>query len=265
LSERGREDLARRIAYFASAEDLEEGDAPVTLESVLGFWEFFSAVHSDTRVEMGCSAEGQICADWRFEDERGVAIWFLDSQRVRFAATYAPGKWVKIDGGNAGGLEAVAKKTGRGRFVYVASGVSRQQELAPQHHVARYCRRRDIGTDGRPIAEAFQLREREEYLSTNWLEHFHPADRHIQLAGVRQTLLDKGRTVARSASFAVLNVGTAVERCQQALNLSIRFISLDEPSDPSHTGIYGLTEEPDQVALSLAKSVNPSEVYPAIP
>ena len=110
LAEGGREDLARRIAYFASAEDLEEGDAPITVESVLGFWEFFSAVHSDTRVEMGCSAEGQICADWRFEDERGVAIWFLDSQRVRFAATYAPGKWVKIDGGNAGGLEAVAKK-----------------------------------------------------------------------------------------------------------------------------------------------------------
>ena len=114
------------------------------------------------------------------------------------------------------------------------------------------------------MEEAFLLREREEYLSTNWLEHFNPADRPIQIAGVRQTLLDKGRTVARSASFAVLNVGAAVEHCQRALNLSIRFINLGQSGDPSHAGIYGLTETPDRAAQALVKSVNPNEVYPAM-
>ena len=118
LTNRDNPELAQRIAYFASDEDLEEGDVPVTLESALGFLEFFSAVHSDSRVEMGCSAEGQICADWRFEDERGVAIWFLDSQRVRFAATYALGKWVEIDGGGEVGnrLEVTEKLVEAGIF-----------------------------------------------------------------------------------------------------------------------------------------------------
>ena len=113
------------------------------------------------------------------------------------------------------------------------------------------------------IASAFQLRDREEYLSTNWLEYFHSTDRDVQIADVRQTLLDKGRNVARSAYFAVLNVGVSIDRCRQTLNVEIRFINLGESGDPSHAGIYGLTEQPDQVALALAKSVSPAEVYPA--
>lgn len=111
LTEGGHPDLARRIAYFASAEDLEDGDAPVTPESVLGFWEFFRAVESDTRVEIGCSIEGRICADWRFDDERIVAIWFLDCEKARFAARDSNGQWVRLDaGGNAGLLVDLAPK-----------------------------------------------------------------------------------------------------------------------------------------------------------
>ena len=117
--------------------------------------------------------------------------------------------------------------------------------------------------DGAPLEEAFLLREREEYLSTNWLEYFHLEDRNVQLAGVRQSLLDKGRTVARSASLAVLNVGETVDRCQQALDLSIIFINFGEPEDQSHTGIFGLTEQPDRAAQVLAKSITPDAVYPA--
>ena len=76
------------------------------------------------------------------------------------------------------------------------------------------------------MEEAFLLRAGEEYLSTNWLEHFHPADRDVQLAGVRQTLRDKGFRVAPTGHFGVLNVGDAVDRCRQNLNLGIRFITL---------------------------------------
>ena len=99
LASSGHPDLAQRITYFASDEDLEEGEAPVTVESVLGFWEFFQAVESKGRLGTGCTAEGQICADWRFEDERLVSIWFLDSHNARFAASYAPVKLVEIEGG----------------------------------------------------------------------------------------------------------------------------------------------------------------------
>lgn len=113
------------------------------------------------------------------------------------------------------------------------------------------------------LGAAFLLRAGEEYLSVNWLEHFHPADRAIQVAAVRQTLRDKGRTVARTAHFAVLNAGTAVDRCRQELNMEIRFVRLGEGRDPSHTGIYGLTGNKSQAADALAQAVSPAEVYPA--
>ena len=113
------------------------------------------------------------------------------------------------------------------------------------------------------MEEAFLLRAGEEYLSTNWLEHFHPADRDIQLSGVRQILRDKGFRVAHTGHFGVLNVGDAVDRCRQNLNLEIRFINLGEHQDPSHTGIYGLAADKTRAAQALAQAVSPAEVYPA--
>ena len=113
------------------------------------------------------------------------------------------------------------------------------------------------------MADAFILREQETYLSTNWLEHFHPADRNVQLAGVRQTLRDKGFRMARSGHFVALNVGNAIARCRQELKVEIRFITLGDARDPSHTGIYGLAGNEEEVALELAQAVNPAEVYPA--
>ncbi len=120
LEKQGQRELAKRIAYFASEEDLEEGDVPVTLESALGFWEFFKQVEFEGKLITGCSAEGQICADWRFEDERLVAIWFLDSHMVRFAAAYAPGKWVEIDSGGEIGdrLEVTERLVEAGLFTW---------------------------------------------------------------------------------------------------------------------------------------------------
>ena len=116
---------------------------------------------------------------------------------------------------------------------------SGRRELEPTHHVARHCRRRDIRGDGRVSPAAFALRAGEEYLSTNWLEHFHDTDRPSQIAGV------------------------SIATCQDNLNLEIQFVALGEAHDPSHTGIYGYTAHNAAVATLLATLVNPDEVYPA--
>ena len=97
LEKQGHPDLAQRIAYFASDEDLEEGDAPVTPESALGFWEFFSAVESEGKVDLACSPEGCMSAVWRFpNDERRACVWFLDSSRVAFTATDPAGTYLRV-------------------------------------------------------------------------------------------------------------------------------------------------------------------------
>ena len=110
LTERGCPALARRLAYFASDDDLEPGDVPLTLASALGFWDFFRRVDSEGRAFTGCSPEGWLCVEWDFDDQRGVSLWFLDDQQVRFAAKGADGQWVQVDGGNAGSLAVVAEK-----------------------------------------------------------------------------------------------------------------------------------------------------------
>ena len=110
LTARGCPALARRLAYFASDADLEPGDVPLTLSSALGFWAFFRRVDSEGRAFTGCSPEGWLCVEWDFDDPRGVSLWFLDDQQVRFAAKGADGQWVKVDGGNAGSLAVVAEK-----------------------------------------------------------------------------------------------------------------------------------------------------------
>lgn len=140
-------------------------------------------------------------------------------------------------------------------------GQNVQQELSHNHNVARHCRKRDIGEDGTPMDGAFLLRADEPYLSTNWLEHFHPSDRHLQLNGVLQSLRGK-RNVANNAFLSVLNVGIAVSACQKQLKLELRFVLLRESCDPSHTGIYGYAGHNAKTAAVLAKSVNLDEVYP---
>ena len=107
----GEHSLADRIAYFASDEDLEAGDVPLTPESARGFLAFFKAVKSDGRVSLTCSPEGWLCAVWRFPDERRASVWFLDDQRVMFAATDAAGNFVELDNRNEVGdyREVMAK------------------------------------------------------------------------------------------------------------------------------------------------------------
>lgn len=97
LREMGEEDLAVRLDYLASDEDLDDGESPATDESARGFFEFFTSVESEGSIGLGCSPEGVICADWRFPDSRAVGVWFLDAERVRFSAIGKDGQFVDLE------------------------------------------------------------------------------------------------------------------------------------------------------------------------
>ena len=121
-------------------------------------------------------------------------------------------------------------------------------ELRPEHNVARYCRPRTI-VQGIISREAFLLRIGEQFLSTNWLEHFHEFDRMIQMSGVRATLAEKNFAVSPNGRFAVLNIGAAIRQIRDA---PLRFMLLGQASDPSHAGIFGYTEAEPDIAGALA-------------
>lgn len=141
-----------------------------------------------------------------------------------------------------------------------------RRELSPNHNVARYCRPKSIRpSDGLPSRDAFLLRPREEYLSTNWLEYFHESERDVQLGNVRNLLSGK-LALASNGRLAILNVAVAVALCQSKEQVHVRFFVLGDRDDPSHTGIYGYAERNKnaRVAAVLASAVKPDEVYPAL-
>ena len=95
----GEDELADRLDYLASDEDLDPGESPATDESARGFFEFFASVESDSKVGLACSPEGWIVGEWRwFPDKRGVSIWFLDAERVGFTANRKNGDFVALAG-----------------------------------------------------------------------------------------------------------------------------------------------------------------------
>ena len=138
----------------------------------------------------------------------------------------------------------------------MASQRIEERNLRPEHNVARYCASRKI-IRGTPSLEAFMLRSQEDFLSTNWLEHFHSSNRQFQVSGVRDALINKGFRVNASGRFAVLNVGTAT---RQVRHVQLKFILLRHASDPSHAGIFGYQAGDADTAIALSKSVR--EVYP---
>ena len=137
----------------------------------------------------------------------------------------------------------------------------RENNLLPEHNVARYCGPRKIinGTVG---YDAFLLRTGEDFLSTNWLEYFHPADRQFQVVAVQTALESKGFRVSRNGGFAILNAGTAVQRVYDDCNVLLNFRPLGQAGDPSHTGIFGYGADDTDVAESLSNLVQ--EVHPAV-
>ncbi len=137
-----------------------------------------------------------------------------------------------------------------------------QRRLRPNQNVARQCRPRDIDQFDRPSANAFRLRsDKEYYLSTNWLEYFHISDRSIQLPAIRQSLIDKHRTVKGNDYFVILNVEMAEVACKEVLGINLCFISFGGSIDPSHTGIYGMASDSANAAAELADTVMSSEVH----
>ena len=103
LTSWGEDRVARRISYFASDEDLEEGDVSLTIESVQDFMLFFRYVKSEGNIDLGCTPEGNLYASWGFPDKRGASLWFFGGKSIMFAATDSNGNFIELNHGNETG------------------------------------------------------------------------------------------------------------------------------------------------------------------
>lgn len=166
----GENALSSRIAYFASGEDSSDGDIPVTPESARGFLAFFGGVKSDGRISLTCSQEGWICAEWLFPDQRGVSLWFLDDDRVMFAATDASGNFVEIDGGVEVGSRAVvtAKLVEAGLFIWSLGRLTGTSFCTAITFSDIVDRTTSMNLVSRPLTPSSFVMERLTYPPTGW-------------------------------------------------------------------------------------------------
>ena len=98
LREMGEGELADRLDYLASDEDLDPGESPVTLESAQAFYELLVSVEFEGTVGLGSSPEGWVFAQWSFPDERALGVWFVDAECVKYTARDKTGKHIDIEG-----------------------------------------------------------------------------------------------------------------------------------------------------------------------
>ena len=115
LSGWGAGEIAERLTYLASDEDQAADEIPATLASSLGFLAFFSQVSAQAILNLTCSPEGWICAEWDFADGSSVGLWFTDRDNVMSVANDRNGDFVDID--VADGEETGLRRTVTQRLV----------------------------------------------------------------------------------------------------------------------------------------------------
>lgn len=81
---------AQRIAYLCAADDLEEGDEPLSIESVKGFVAFMRRFADLGEPLLGLSPQGFLGSTWRIADDKHLYIQFLNANEAMFSSV-SPG------------------------------------------------------------------------------------------------------------------------------------------------------------------------------
>ena len=124
--------------------------------------------------------------------------------------------------------------------------------LPGKNHISRYCAPKTV-PDGQPTGASFLLRNREEFLSVNWMEYFGGTDQKAQLAKIREHI---ELSLKKSGLFAVLNVGRVIDQVRRFGEKQLAILHEPTEGDPSHSGVYGYQHEDLLVAELIADCGN---------
>ena len=245
LREMGEGELADRLDYLASDEDLEPGESPATDESARGSSSSLPASSRSSKVGLACSPEGWIVGEWRwFPDKRRASMWFLDAEQVMFTAKKKNGEVHVLSeerGNNITDRSTLNGSFGAGGIVLLASQSPTGIDLLPEHSVARYCRPTyDVKAES-SSSDAFILRLDEQFLSTNWLEYFHDSDRQVQMFRCKTLPLPTRALTSISVNGRFASSERRLLKSAAFNDVELRFVLLGQASDPSHVGIYSDT------------------------
>lgn len=99
---------ANRISYLRSTDDMEEGDQPLTAESVMGFVGLMRRFGDLGEPMLGIFSQGTLAAEWHIADDKHLMIEPLDDKNASFAfigPANKPGEKFRLNG--RGSIEEV--------------------------------------------------------------------------------------------------------------------------------------------------------------
>lgn len=99
---------ANRIDYLRSTDDMEEGDQPLTAESVMGFVALMDRFEDLGEPMLGIFSQGTLAAEWHIADDKHLMIESLDDKNASFAfigPANKPGEKFRLNG--RGSIEEV--------------------------------------------------------------------------------------------------------------------------------------------------------------
>ena len=127
--------------------------------------------------------------------------------------------------------------------------------LPPEDHIVRYVRSKFLtrDEDGKVITcspEAFRLRDDEDYLSVDWLEHY-DGSRHERLRQVKHYC---DLTIKKSDGLGTVLVRDFHATCA-SVNVSVRICHERTVKDPAHSAIRQFPRDNEELLALLANIV----------
>ncbi|MCY4245247.1 MAG: hypothetical protein OXU41_08740 [Gammaproteobacteria bacterium] len=101
LRHQGLGECAECLAYLRSTEDMEEDDAPLSLESARGFVKFMKDFPDLGEPLLGLFSGGTLSAGWRVADNKHLLVEPLDGKNAAFAfigPSDQPGEKSRLNG-----------------------------------------------------------------------------------------------------------------------------------------------------------------------
>ena len=140
----------------------------------------------------------------------------------------------------------------------VGGGLQDGDSIENAHHVMRYCRPKQVQR-GKITESAFALREKEEYLSANWLEYFNEGMQFPELLRKTRETVGQSLNLPHNGRFAKIHVGDAKRKIK---GVRIQYRPVD--NNPAHAGIYPPSEKNREITLELANLVSDSDIFSAV-
>ena len=85
IRKQGFAESAERINELADMQDFEEGEKPLSFESIKGFQAFITEFDQLGEPVLGVFPEGTLSAGWRVSDNKHLLLEFLENNEISFA------------------------------------------------------------------------------------------------------------------------------------------------------------------------------------